>query len=509
MPAMVVRLHQGPHHHRDHRVQPHRLLEHGVQPGVAVGVAGVGGRRVRRISSGCAAELVQRPRQRGRGGLVAGEQQRDQLVAQLGVGEPVAGLRRPRGSAGTARRCARRGRRPYAARGSRRTSARRARPGSRRPRHGPNRCSAGSAQPSSTAGLTLTVALTRGRSAASRFSSVTPKTTRRITSSVSTFIRSWERNGWPSGQCATSSRREVGDQLLVAAQRVAVERRHQQLAGPLVLGAVLEQQRVLAHDRAEDRVALAGVEDLGVAREDLLRVLGPGEEDQRPALRHQPHRVDVAVLLVQVRVEPVPEPQQRDGLHERRPGRSRRAARRCRPPGSLSPPASVIRSNRCWVSARDVGRLVIEEWPRSEVTETSCPAASDCGRRWAAVSDAVCASRLDHPRDATRRQVGAGAGSAPGGRRPARTSRCRARRRSGRTGSAGPRRGRPTAALAAALRRRAAVEVGDLHEQRAAHVLGVPGRAVAAELEADRGVDLVAPGRARRSRGRPRSGRAG
>ena len=48
---------------------------------------------VRRISSGVAAELVERPGQRGRGGLVAGEQQRDELVAELDVVRAwVAGL---------------------------------------------------------------------------------------------------------------------------------------------------------------------------------------------------------------------------------------------------------------------------------------------------------------------------------------------------------------------------------------------------------------------------------
>ena len=43
----------------------------------------------------------------------------------------------------------------------------------------------------------------------------------------------------PARQRATSSWASSVDQRLVAAQRVAVERRHQQLAGPLVLGAVL------------------------------------------------------------------------------------------------------------------------------------------------------------------------------------------------------------------------------------------------------------------------------
>ena len=52
---------------------------------------------------------------------------------------------------------------------------------------------------------------------------------------------------------------------------------------------------MLAHDRAEDRVPLAGVEDLGVAGEDLLGVLGTREQHQRATARDDPHGEDVAV----------------------------------------------------------------------------------------------------------------------------------------------------------------------------------------------------------------------
>ena len=164
-----------------------------------------------------------------------------------------------------------------------------------------------------------TVALTSGRSFASRSSSATPKTTRRITSSVSAFIRSRLRNSTPGRQVATSSRAICGDVLLVAGHRRLPERRHQQLAGALVLRAVDEQQRVLAHDRAEDRVALAGVEDLRVAAEDLLGGLRLVEEHQRPALGDEPDGEDVAVLALQRGDERVPEAHQRRALHQRRP----------------------------------------------------------------------------------------------------------------------------------------------------------------------------------------------
>ena len=105
---------------------------------------------------------------------------------------------------------------------------------------------------------------------------------------------------------------------------MAVEGRHQQLAGALVLAGVLEEQRVLAHDRAEDGVALAGVEHLGVAGEDLLRVLGPREQHERPAPRDHPHGEDVAVLPVRPRHEPVTEAQQPRALDQGRPLRAGR-----------------------------------------------------------------------------------------------------------------------------------------------------------------------------------------
>jgi hypothetical protein len=105
---------------------------------------------------------------------------------------------------------------------------------------------------------------------------------------------------------------------------VAVERRHQQRAGALVLRAVLEEQGVLPHDRAEDRVALACVEHLGVAREDLLGVLGPREEHEGAAAGDDPDGEDVAVPAPQVGDEAVSEPQQPGALHPHGPVRTRR-----------------------------------------------------------------------------------------------------------------------------------------------------------------------------------------
>jgi hypothetical protein len=133
------------------------------------------------------------------------------------------------------------------------------------------------------------------------------------------------RSGGPAADLLAG---QSADDRLVAPQRGAVERRHQQLASALVLDGVLEQQRVLAHDGAEDRVGLAGVEDLRVAGEDLLGVFGPREQDQRRPLRHGSHREHVAVPLVHRGDEPVAEADQRDTLQERRPPRPRRELRR-------------------------------------------------------------------------------------------------------------------------------------------------------------------------------------
>ena len=192
----------------------------------------------------------------------------------------------------------------------------------------------------------LTVRLTSGRSSASRASSVTPNTTWRMISSVSAFIRSQRLERHVRLPAADLGLGESGDQVLVAAQGVPVERRHQQPAGALVLSRVDQQQRVLPHHRAEDRVALAGVEDLGVAREDLLDVLGPVEHHEVSALGQDPDREDVAVAPVQRRDELVTEPQQPDALQQPgqpgpaaagRPRRPRGRARRHRPhPGEAS-----------------------------------------------------------------------------------------------------------------------------------------------------------------------------
>ena len=74
---------------------------------------------------------------------------------------------------------------------------------------------------------------------------------------------------------------DLGHLLLVALHALAVEGRQQQLALADVGLLVEDEDRVLAEDRAQDLVALAGVEDPRVAGEDLLDVLGVGDASPR------------------------------------------------------------------------------------------------------------------------------------------------------------------------------------------------------------------------------------
>src|SRR5262245_58720207 len=91
-----------------------------------------------------------------------------------------------------------------------------------------------------------------------------------------------------------------------------------------MLIAVGEQQRMLAHDGAEDAVALTGVELVGIAGEDLLDVLGPSQHDEGTTGRRHPDREDVAVAPVQPRNEPMPVAEDQEGLDRERQPRAAR-----------------------------------------------------------------------------------------------------------------------------------------------------------------------------------------
>ncbi len=76
----------------------------------------------------------------------------------------------------------------------------------------------------------------------------------------------------------------------------AVERRQEHAAVAEVLGPVEEDQRAIADQELEAAVGFAGVEDVGIAGEDLLDQLGIGEDDH-DAQRRVLDRVHVAIPL--------------------------------------------------------------------------------------------------------------------------------------------------------------------------------------------------------------------
>ena len=107
-------------------------------------------------------------------------------------------------------------------------------------------------------------------------------------------------NGVSTGQVATVSAASCSTTSPQALDRLAVEGGHHPLAGGQVLLLVEQQHAVLAHDRAEDGVALAGVEGVGRAGEHLADVLGLAQHDG-PAGRGDVHREHVAVLALPAR----------------------------------------------------------------------------------------------------------------------------------------------------------------------------------------------------------------
>jgi hypothetical protein len=77
-----------------------------------------------------------------------------------------------------------------------------------------------------------------------------------------------------------------------------VEGRQQQPALAQVLAAVEQQDRAVAEQRLQDRVAAPGEEVLGVGGEDGLDRLRVGGQDRRPVRKPQREVVAVAALAV-------------------------------------------------------------------------------------------------------------------------------------------------------------------------------------------------------------------
>ena len=190
---------------RDHRAEAQRLGDRRLQVGLFAALERVAqAAELGRVTE----QQVEGPGERRRRRLVPGEEQRHQLVAELLVVHRGAVLelapssasrgcrRAPRGrAAGGARRSRRR-----APRRSRRSAPRNRRRGSR-PRRRASSWSAASGSCRSRPGRRRAAR----RSASSRGPSVTPKTARRITSSVIACIREWIGNSRPSGQESISA----------------------------------------------------------------------------------------------------------------------------------------------------------------------------------------------------------------------------------------------------------------------------------------------------------------
>ena len=88
----------------------------------------------------------------------------------------------------------------------------------------------------------------------------------------------------------------VADHVLVLAHALAVERREHELAPPQVLGAVEQQHVAGAQERAQRHVRHPGVDLVGPVRVQLLDGVGVGQD--HPRLPYRPHGEHVAVRPV-------------------------------------------------------------------------------------------------------------------------------------------------------------------------------------------------------------------
>ena len=176
------------------------------------------------------------------------------------------------------------------------------------------------------------------RSSVSRSPSPSPNTARRMISSVTACIRGRTRIGVPLGHRAISALAMSAISVAVALHPRPVERREHQLALRHVLGAVEQQQRVLAEDREQDPVRLAGVEQVGIAGEHRLDVVGVRDHHPRALVGDaQPERV--AVALAALRHHPLGAAKPDRGLERPRHARARREGGRCHRGVTFAPSA--------------------------------------------------------------------------------------------------------------------------------------------------------------------------
>ena len=314
-PADLHRLGQAAQHQRQDRPQPQRLLADGVDV-VVVAVA----QAVQH--AGRADRALDGPGQRGRRGLVPGDEQRHQLVAQLLVGHLaavlVAGLEQQREDVvaflevGRAAALADLGVDQLvggpadALEDVRAVDAVRA-------EHRHHRQAARVRAPFERV---------RERRAQALAPGVVLHAEDRPDDHLErdALHRGAHRVGLPGRPALDLRGRDLGHRLLVAAHALAVEGRQHQLALRHVGALVQQQHRVVPEHRQQHDVRLAGVQHARVAGEDLLDRVGVGEEHPR-ALVRDPQREHVAVAAPAV-LEHRPRPED--------PARRLERARRCR-----------------------------------------------------------------------------------------------------------------------------------------------------------------------------------
>ena len=276
------------HDRRHDGPQAQRLLDRRVEQLVAARRAARP--RTPASAAGWRDEPLERPGQRGRGRLVAGDEQRHQLVAQLLVGQRAAVLVARGEQQREARRRARPGPRARAwisacsSSSARRRAAtnrapRAARAGApvrqRQRQHAP---AAGDRVEHRAAAARRPLAAARARS--------TPNTARRITSSVIACMLGSTSNG----RAARPARRSRARPPRASRRRRRASARRGTAAASAAAGAGARapsssSTEPRAEDRRRDDVARAGVQQVRVAGEDLLdgRRVG-GDTTQRPVL---------------------------------------------------------------------------------------------------------------------------------------------------------------------------------------------------------------------------------
>ena len=290
---------------RHDRAQPQRLRDDRAQ------VRGRRSARARASTSRMMGEQVQRPRQPGGRRLVARDQQRHQLVADLAVVHAAPSSKRaPTSSEQMSSPAVRPS--PLGDLGEQQLVDLLA------PSH-PGARAAGGGRTSPTPAGWSTWCPPAGRAAAARrrSRSATPNTARRITSSVIACMLGCTGNARPSGHAGELALRRLAHHALVGAHPLAVERRQHQPPSREVLLALQQQQRARADQRLQRDLAARRqpVPALAVQRADDV---GPRDHDERRAEALEADAEHVAVAAPAVLEEPDRPRHPARGLQDRR-----------------------------------------------------------------------------------------------------------------------------------------------------------------------------------------------